>query len=342
MEDMDAVITKASVLEKMRNSSVLITGGTGLICSAVIDVLLRYDEIADGGIDVYVAGRSKERVKKRFSKYYSDSHFHFISYDATSNNVLDFHSDYIIHGASNSAPKDIMENTVDTMLNNFTALYELLVYAEKQKVKSTLFISSSEIYGKKETIEPFAEEQYGFVDILNPRSSYSCGKRAGETLCSCFSAERGTKTVIVRPGHIYGPTAKRNDSHVSSSFSFDAAEGKNLTLKSAGTQIRSYCYSLDAATAILTVLLKGETANAYNISNPASIITIKTMAKLLAEAGGVNVTFAEASSTEKAGYNPMENSSLKSEKLHKLGWQGLFDAQTGFSHTVRIIKESNL
>lgn len=342
MEDIDQVVKRTSVLEKLRNSSVFITGATGLIGSAITDILLRYNEIMNGGIDIYVAGRSEKRTKKRFSRYSTDSHFYFVPYNATGNNVLNFHADYIIHGASNSSPKDIMANTIDTMLDNFTALYELLLYAEKQRVKTMLFISTSEVYGEKETIEPFSEDQYGYVDILNPRSSYSSGKRAGETLCSCFSAERGIKTVIVRPGHIYGPTAKSGDSHVSSCFAFNAAAGEDLILKSAGTQLRSYCYSLDAAAAILTVLVRGENASAYNISNPASVITIKTMTEYLAKAGGVNVTYAEASRSEKAGYNPMQNSSLKSEKLQKLGWQGLFDAQTGFDHTVRIIKESNL
>ena len=45
-------------------------------------------------------------------------------------------------------------------------------------------------------------------------------------------------------------------------------------MKSAGSQLRSYCYSLDCATALLAILLSGESQNAYNISNPNSIITI--------------------------------------------------------------------
>ena len=186
IEDLEYTIKNTPVLEKLNSSSVFITGATGLICSAVADLLFRYNEIYDAGITVLVAARSQERAEQRFSRYESSPYFRFIQYDATGKNDLKNrlpeHIDYIIHGASNSAPKDIQSHAVDTMLDNFTALYELLSYAEETGVQSTLFISSSEVYGNKETAEPYREDQYGYVDILNPRSSYSSGKRAGETL----------------------------------------------------------------------------------------------------------------------------------------------------------------
>lgn len=42
---------------------------------------------------------------------------------------------------------------------------------------------------------------------------------------------------------------------------------------------------------------------------------------------------------EKKGFNPMSNSSLVSTELLELGWEGLFDAEVGSSHTVGILKE---
>ena len=63
---------------------------------------------------------------------------------------------------------------------------------------------------------------------------------------------------IVRPGHIYGPTATRKDNRVSTAFAYNASDGKDIIMKSDGAQIRSYCYMLDCASAILYVLLKGK------------------------------------------------------------------------------------
>lgn len=110
-------------------------------------------------------------------------------------------------------------------------------------------------------------------------------------------------------------------------------------MKSDGSQIRSYCYCPDSASAILKVLLRGEPVHAYNISNPDSIINIRGMAEILAKSAGVELRMELPTEAEKKGFNPMSNSSLDSTELLALGWKGLFDAERGLSHTVKILKE---
>jgi len=117
------------------------------------------------------------------------------------------------------------------------------------------------------------------------------------------------------------------------------SHGENIVMKSDGSQIRSYCYCLDCASAILTVLLKGESVKAYNISNPDSVISIRKMAEILSSVGEVDLMTEIPTDVEKKGFNPMSNSSLDSTELYGLGWRGLFDARRGFSHTVAILKE---
>ena len=255
------------------------------------------------------------------------------------NNIIDVHADYIIHGASNASPEMIVKEPVETMLSNFLGMKYLLDYAKDQKTKRILYISSSEVYGQKEGTEPYREGQYGYIDILNPRNSYSVGKRAAETLCASYADEYGVSSVIVRPGHIYGPTASPMDNRVSSAWAYQAARGEDIVMKSDGSQLRSYCYCPDCASAILKALLSGEQGHAYNISNPDSVITIRQLAELLAEAGNVALRTEIPTEAERKGFNPMSNSSLESIGLQELGWKGCFDAETGFSHTVQILKE---
>ena len=109
-------------------------------------------------------------------------------------------------------------------------------------------------------------------------------------------------------------------------------------MKSAGTQLRSYCYVVDCASAILTVLLKGEVGQAYNISNPDSVCTIRELAEAMAEAGGEELIMEEASEREKKGFNPMENSALEAEKLARLGWKGKFDLTSGTVRSISVIR----
>ena len=338
--DLDETIAALPELDELAGCSVMVTGCTGLICSAVIDVLIRWNETHEGKIDILSAGRSKNKVAARFAPYMDETWFNYVPYDASSTeNKLSFRCDYIIHGASNASPNKIIKEPVETMMSNFLGLKYLLDYAKEQGTKRVLYISSSEVYGKKEGTQPYKSNEYGYIDLLNARNSYSVGKRAAETLCASYYDEYGVDSVIIRPGHIYGPTAVESDNRVSSAWACAVARGENIVMKSNGSQIRSYCYCLDSASAILKVLLRGEPIYAYNISNPESIINIRGMAEILTKTAGVELKMELPTEAEKKGFNPMSNSSLDSAELLALGWKGLFDAERGFSHTVEILKE---
>lgn len=340
--DMDKIIAALPELEALSGRAVLITGCTGLIGSALTDSLIRWNETHNRKIRIFAAGRDTRKVEARFQSYTHADWFRAVPYDASAaDNAFDFSCDYVVHAASNAFPGLIVKEPVETMLSNFLGLKGLLDYAKERHVKRVLYVSSSEVYGRKDGSQPYRETDCGYVEALNPRSAYSVGKRAAETLCAAYAAEYGTDSVIVRPGHIYGPTASPYDNRVSSAWAYAAARGEPIVMKSDGAQIRSYCYCLDCASAMIKVLLHGETVRAYNISNPDSIITIRQMAELIAKAAGVALRVELPTEAERKAFNPMSNSSLDSESLLKLGWQGLFDAERGFSHTVEILKELN-
>lgn len=339
-ENLDTVIKELPELSELENKTVMITGASGLICSSIVDLMIRYNETHEGKITILVAGRSESKMQDRFGEFFSASYFSFILYDASLVKInMEQKADYIIHGASNASPNKIVKEPVETMKSNFSGMLALLDYAKKVGSKKLVYISSSEVYGKKENVLPFHENEYGYIDLLNPRNSYSISKCAAETLCVSYADEYGADISIVRPGHVYGPTASRTDNRVSSAWAYDVAEGKNIIMKSDGLQIRSYVYCLDCASAIIKVLLRGDNKKAYNISNPNSIINIKEMAKILCSAASVELKMELPTDKELKGFNPMSNSSLESNSLQNLGWRGCFDAKTGFTNTVSIIKE---
>ncbi len=339
IEDIDKVLKIIPEVKELEGKAVLITGASGLVCSPIVDIIFRYNDTHDNAINILAAGRKFETIKSRFGKMVERDDFSYVKYDASkTDNNIEEHADYIIHGASNASPNKITEEPVETMMSNLMGMKYLLDYAKKQKTKRVLFVSSSEVYGIKEGTEPYNEGQYGYIDILKSRNSYSIAKRATETLCASYADEYGVDSVIVRPGHIYGPTASINDNRVSSLWAFAAARGEDIIMKSDGSQIRSYCYCLDCASAILKVLLCGNKCQAYNISNPESVISIKDMAGIIAKNAKAQIKSEYASDEEKKGFNPMRNSSLESKSLEKLGWNGCFDAETGFEHTIKILK----
>ena len=86
------------------------------------------------------------------------------------------------------------------------------------------------------------------------------------------------------------------------------------------------------------MLVNGKSVEAYNISNPNSVCSIRELAEAYAKAGDKKVIISAPNEKEKKGYNLMLNSALKADKLLALGWKGEFDIETGTKHTIDILK----
>ncbi len=324
-------------LDSLGGTTILITGCTGMLCSCVVDVLFYLKKICNYDIVLLLAGRNEERVKSRFEFWQAP--YLFVPYDATDNKEIsiDGNVDYIIHGASNANPHAYVQEPVETMIANSVGTKVLLDLACKKNAR-LLYVSSSEVYGRHKGIEAYHEDEYGYIDLMIPRNSYPCSKRFAESLCTAYSAEFGVDFVVVRPGHIYGHTITATDDRASAQFTRNALNGLNIIMKSDGLQLRSYCFVLDCASAVLCVLINGFKNNAYNISNPHSIVTIKEMAEAMAHAAGVRVCYDNPSKSEQKGYSLMTNSSLNSNKLEKLGWYGVFDIKRGTEVTLDLMR----
>lgn len=326
-KDLQTAYESICDIERLNGCKVLVTGGTGLVGEPLVDMLIKAQAV------VTVAARNENKVREKFGQ-----NVDFLKYDATSDNSFCGNYDYIIHAASNAYPEAIMEKPAETLIANVMGVGQLLEYARVDDTKRVLFISSSEVYGRKETDGPFEENMYGYVDVLSSRASYPMGKRAAENLCMCYKDEYDVDVVIARLGHIYGPNASLSDNRVSSQFAHMAARGEKIVMKSDGSQLRSYTYSLDCAAALLTVLLNGTNGEAYNIAS-GEAVSIRQMAEILANSGNVLVKFEEPNEKEKMAFNPMNNSTLDCKKLESLGFKSQFNAECGLSHTVETIKE---
>lgn len=338
--DLSAVQQKIPNLSKLKNSSIFITGATGLIGSCIVDFLINLNDTTNAGNKIYIGALNTEDAEGRFGKLLDRSDVIYIEYNALKEITFDLHFDYIIHAASLASPELYVIKPVETMLCNMMGLQKLLEYCKEKGIKRLLYISSSEVYGKKENNEPYQINEYGYLDILGERASYPSAKRASETLCASYAHEYGIEVMIVRPGHIYGPTATPGDKRASSQFFRDVLSGNDILMKSAGSQMRSYCYSVDCAAAILTVLLNGQVCYPYNIANVDSNITIRQIAEEIAECSGKKVVFEDPSVADRAAFNMMDNSCLCADALYALGWEGCFNAKDGVEHTYKIMKNA--
>ena len=331
-------VANLDIVNKLKNKNIMITGACGLIGSFLVDVIMKHNELFNDNITVIAYDFKEEFIHNRFKSYINNSNFKYVCQDV--NLPLEYSDkvDYIMHLASNAHPALFKTDPVGTIKANIIGLLNLLEFAKDKNVTRVLYTSTGEVYGEKEGIKEFSENDLGFVNPTLYRSCYPNSKRCAETLCVSFSEQYKVSTVIARPSHVYGPTMTKSDSRVYAEFIRNILNNEDITLKSLGNQTRSYTYVADAVSALLYILLLGKDQNAYNISNPNSILSIKEMAEIIAKIGNKKVLFDIPKDTP-TNANPMSVGVLNSSKLQNIGWIPKYNSEEGFLNTINILKE---
>lgn len=337
--DLDYVAS-LPIYDKLKNKKIIITGACGLIGSFLVDVLMLRNKKYQDNIIVIANTLREESIINRFKDYLDDPNFKYICQDVNLPLNYDGEVDFIMHLASNAHPSLFKTDPVGTIKTNIVGLLNLLEFAKEKGVSRVLYTSTGEVYGEKENINEYKEDDIGFVNPDLSRSCYPNSKRCAETLCVSFTEQYGISTVIARPSHVYGPTYTNNDSRVYAEFIRNVLNNEDITLKSPGNQIRSYTYVADSVSALIYILVFGQDKNAYNISNPNSILSIKEMAEIIANIGNRKVLFDIPEGVDKNA-NPMQCGVLNSNKLQSIGWIPKYNSQEGFNNTIEILKELN-
>lgn len=337
--DLKQAVSQMLSPETLKGASVMITGASGLIGSFMTDMLLELNRSADAGIRIYAIDLSAERMAARFADVRTEQ-LVFVEHNVNDLPDFDFPVDYIIHAASNAFPAAFDSDPVGTVMSNIQGTKYLLDYGRDHGAKRLLYISSGEVYGQGDlSLDSFAEDYGGYVDPTSPRSCYPNSKRCAETLCVSYTKQFGLETVIVRPSHTYGANATKADNRANVQFINQARSGEDIVLTSAGSQMRSYTYIADSASAILSVLTAGKNGEAYNIANPAARTTVAGLAQTIADQTGVKLVFADPDAVQKAQLSPIAKQVLCSEKLEALGWHGSFTVSEGVRHVLGILDE---
>lgn len=322
--------------DKLRDKTLLITGATGFIGSYIIRALLLKNETDSLGVKILALVRNRQRAE---AMYGENENLDYIVQDVCQPLPTDKKADFIIHCASNAAPKEYSMYPVETMKTNFFGTLNLLDYAKAVNASSFLYVSTIEIYGTTRGIDTINEDIYGTIDAMKVRSCYPLSKKSCETLCVSYSDEYGVPVKIGRLSYIFGPGMREGDSKIVAVFPKCIADGENIIMKSKGEQLRSYTYVTDAITALFTILLDGENGEAYNIASTKCITTIAGIAHTLVDSypeKELKVIFDLPTETEAKGFSLIENAVLDSGKLEALGWESQTDLKTGL---MRVVEE---
>lgn len=332
LEDLES-ITQTSCIpwEKLQGKTVLVTGGTGLIGSTLINSLLYANQKKALNLQVLALVRNQKKAEKMFSNQLQERlPLQFIMGSVENLPDITQPVDYIIHGASPTASAFFVEHPVETIQINIKGTNNLLQLAKEKKSSGFVYLSSMEVYGAPLSDQIIDETQGTTIDTMIVRSCYPEAKRICESLCASYAQEYGVPAFSVRLAQTFGPGVVKDDARVFAEFARCVIQNQDIVLQTKGTSKRCYLYTADAVTAILTVLLSGKSGEAYNAANSETYCSIVEMAQMVVmklAQGDIKVKFNIDKENEKK-FPPTHHLNLSINKINSLGWKasrGLLD-----------------
>jgi nucleoside-diphosphate-sugar epimerase len=342
-QDLERIAASGQIdWEAFREKRILITGATGLIGGILTRALICADEKYGLDLRVLAVVRSRKKAEKIFAPYLC-GHLEILVRDILAPFTVDGPVDYIIHGAGVTTSKDFVERPVETILTTLKGTEQLLDLAREKQVRSMVYLSSMEMYGVVDAEHyNVREADYGYIDPLKVRSSYSESKRMAEGLCGAYAHEYRVPVKTARLAQTFGAGIAKSENRVFAQFARSIMAGQDIVLHTDGSKAHCYCYTTDAALGLLTVLLRGADGEAYNISNQETFCTIREMAQMLIERypeSGSKLVFDIPEDANKFGYAPTSRMLVNSEKLNALGWKAQTTLPEMFERLMDAIRE---
>ena len=333
-------IIKNNDMEKLRNSSFLITGASGMVGSYFVNTLISLNKYLNMNIKVICLVRNPQKLDEEIR---NNPFVKVIVQDVVNPIELDDDVDYIVHAASPASPLIMKDKPFETNIANTIGTYNTLNLALKKKTKGYLFVSSREIYGEPDENQKYFTEEgpLGQVNPLVPRNGYAEGKKVAENMCIGAKEEYGLNAKIVRLAHTYGPGMSIYDGRVQADFLKNIISEEDIIMKSTGESVRTYTYIADAINAMFKILIESPSC-VYNVSSENCEVSIRNLAILLSKlSNGTSQVIMKIDDTNEKGNASFKNGILSSQKIKlELGWKPIYSLEEGFKRTINYLKET--
>lgn len=252
--------------------NVLVTGGTGMIGSHLVDLLLK----RGANVRIVVHSRHLPKKLKIGEIIRGDLTKQNICVKAVKDMDYVFHLAAFVGGVGRNAAHPASMFTPNILMNT-----QMLEVARLEDVERYLYTSSACIYPGN--LDFFVEEKGWDAPPEPTNASYGWVKRMGELQARAYSEEYNMKIAIVRPTNAYGPRDNFDleTSHVVPALIRKAVERRDpFVIWGTGESTRDLIHAKDISRGMLLALENYAVADPVNLATGRSI-KIKDLAYLI-------------------------------------------------------------
>ncbi|MEA2715138.1 MAG: UDP-glucose 4-epimerase [Candidatus Parcubacteria bacterium] len=254
----------------MKKKKIIVTGGAGFIGSNLVDALI------ERGHEVHVidnlVGGKRGNVNRRAKLYVKDIT------DLKAIEPLFKGAEYVFHLAALPRVQFSIEHPALAHDANVNGTLNVLIAAQKARVKRIIYSASSSAYGDQKSM-PLVETMGAM-----PKSPYGLHKYIGELYCRVWSEVYGIPTVSLRYFNVYGPRNSSEGAYalVIAKFIDQRRRDRTLTITGDGKQTRDFTHVRDVVKANLLAMKSRNVGNgeALNIGAGRNV-SINAVAKLI-------------------------------------------------------------
>jgi len=270
----DAVVERGGTLwTALHDKPLLVTGGTGFIGRWLLESLLRAQTRFGLDLDVLVVTRNAQAFRAKLPHLAQARAIRLFESDIQNFSLDHGHFPFVIHGAATSAKATFDgEDPLAKFDMAFEGTRRLLDTALRVGAERVLVLGSGSVYGGLSQQVGAVDEQFeGAPLTTDVAAGLGHGKRAAEFLCAYYAERRALSISVARCFSFVGAFLPFNIHYAIGNFIRDALVRDAIVIQGDGSPLRSYMFAGDLVIWLLTLLLKGEKGQLYNVGSDRMI-----------------------------------------------------------------------
>lgn len=326
----------------MNGNSIIVTGGSGFIGSALVRHAIQYGHYRVTNIDklTYAGNPASLRSVEASENY------RFVREDIVNTSVLsdvfqEVKPRFVFHLAAEShvdrsidGPRAFIDtNVIGTysVLDAARRYWEGLSTVNKRQFK-LVHVSTDEVYGSLGDEGLFTEET-----SYSPRSPYSATKAASDHLARAWFHTFGFPAVVTNCSNNYGPY--QFPEKLIPLVCLNALEGRDLPIYGKGDQVRDWLHVEDHVRALILAAEKGEAGRTYNVggnNEKQNIEVVETICDVLDRLDPKEESRRDLICFVKDRPGHDKRYAIDASRIsEELGWKPKFDFASGIEDTIK-------